>query len=82
MLLVLVQTFFGLTFVGLGTYLAFIYLESLADGPAMLAILYASLLIVSGIVLLLKAGFSEVMVVKKIKMPKWGEYSEEETGIK
>lgn len=72
MLKVIFQTLLGLTLQGSGWYLAFIYLKSLADGPAMWAILCASFMIVSGAVLLLKAGISEVLVVKKIIIPELG----------
>lgn len=70
---VIYQTTLGLLLLAAGLYLAFVFLQSLADGPAVWAILAAAPIIVSGILLLFRAGKSDDTVVKKTKIPTLGE---------
>lgn len=76
---VLSQTLLGLVLVAAGGYLAFIFLQGLADGPELWAIASATPVAVSGVVLLHRAGKSDASVMRKTKIPQLGENHEANT---
>ncbi len=79
MLRVMSQTLLGLILLATGGYLSFVFLKGLADSSGTWAILCAIPILVSGILLLLRAGKSDATVIKKTKIPQLG--GSEESGL-
>ncbi len=70
---VLSQTLLAFVLLGAGGYLSFVFLQSLADGPKVWAILSSLPMGASGIFLLMRAGKSDATVIKKTTIPTLGE---------
>jgi hypothetical protein len=69
MLKVILKTFLGLLITALGFCLTFFYLIKIDDGCTPLLLIPAVALIIGGIYLLMRAGKSDVTVIKKPDMP-------------
>lgn len=67
------QTLLAFILLAAGGYLSFVFLESLADGPKVWAIVSSLPMGASGIFLLMRAGKSDATVMKKTEIPTLGE---------
>lgn len=77
MLRILLQTFLGIILLVAGGYLGIIFLQGLSDSSGTWAILCAVPMLLSGIILLFRAGKSDATVINKVKIPKIGETQNE-----
>lgn len=81
MLKVLLQTLLGLILVFAGLFLTFNYIQNIVDGAALWLLLVSIPMIASGALLLLKAGKSDAMVLKKVKVRPLGAVDEKNKGL-
>lgn len=65
MIKVISKTFLGLLISGLGFYLAYFYLTEMDKGLTPLILIPSGFLIILGVYLLIRAGKSDVTIVKK-----------------